>query len=280
LKKSFLTVSPAFFLILVLGYFTGTLFSILGVFACLAVHELFHIAAARQLGLSIQYIAVMPFGIGIRFNSEKIRSNSAGFFLCGAGPAGNLAFAAALYALQNFIPREIYNFLMTANLSLAIFNLLPVISLDGGRMLFIALSRFTGSIVAYNVTVKISKILTAMLMLCGIAVMIVSKFNLGLLTVSSFLMYSIWDGSGYERLTMMRDALDYKQKKNKSGVYKAHSVILEQNKPCRKVFKHFTKYNVCIINIVDDNMRIVKTLTEKEAVDLILAHGADYRYKS
>ena len=107
MKKTFFRIHFTFFLLLLLGYFTQTIFQILMVYACLMVHELAHVVAARARGIGIQYISVMPFGIAIRLRQDRIRGTADQLLVSLSGPLGNFLFAGVLYVLRSYIPGNI-----------------------------------------------------------------------------------------------------------------------------------------------------------------------------
>lgn len=90
MKKTFFRIHFTFFLLLLLGYFTQTIFQILMVYACLTVHELAHVVAARARGIGIQYISVMPFGIAIRLRQDRIRGTADQLLCVAVRPTGKL----------------------------------------------------------------------------------------------------------------------------------------------------------------------------------------------
>ena len=274
MKKTFFRIHFTFFLLLLLGYFTQTIFQILMVYACLTVHELAHVVAARARGIGIQYISVMPFGIAIRLRQDRIRGTADQLLVSLSGPLGNFLFAGVLYVLRSYIPGNIYLFLLSANLSLGLFNLLPVQSLDGGRVSYLLLSLVFGSIIGYNVSVKLSKCMGVLLTIAGAWMVYVTHFNLSLLLLASFLAYQLWADCGYERLVMMQHMLDYKQKKSKTGVYPVKVVAIEDTIPLRRLLRCFSQRKVCVVNVLDREMKIKTTLTEKQVIDLMLYYGA------
>ena len=108
----------------------------------LAVHEGAHLLAARLLGVRVKRLTLLPFGGTMDVGNPYAMAPGRLFALALAGPLGNLAaiLAAAGLAQAGLVGGEGFLRTLEANLSLLLFNLLPALPLDGGRMLFALLS--------------------------------------------------------------------------------------------------------------------------------------------
>jgi Zn-dependent protease len=121
----------------------------LGLFASIVFHELWHSLVARRYGVAIEGITLFIFG-GVAELKEEPASAKTEFLLALAGPAssallGLLALGAREAArIASVGPGAItvLRYLMSINLTLAAFNLLPAFPLDGGRMLRAAVWRW------------------------------------------------------------------------------------------------------------------------------------------
>lgn len=134
-----LRVHPAFALyLLIMGVFSSWE-NVLCSAGALLVHEAGHYAAGRLLGEQIAQVELTPFG-GVmtvapgRSPSKGIR----GSCVAAAGPLGNfLALLAAASAQgQNLLGYQRAQAFGLANLAMLCLNLLPVLPLDGGNIVF------------------------------------------------------------------------------------------------------------------------------------------------
>ena len=100
------------------------------------VHELAHAVLARAYGMPITQIVADVWGGHTQFAAEATRPVPSAVVSCG-GPAANLVLAALGYVVHSSSDGVIglltYG-LFFSNLLLAIFNLLPGLPLDGGRV--------------------------------------------------------------------------------------------------------------------------------------------------
>lgn len=133
--------------ILIFGRFLGTyqVIKVGGLFASVLLHELGHALTALRFGVGIVSITMYPIGGIARLASQPNPWQE--LWITIMGPAVNLVIAGVLYAVQqtNLVTgqwRDVVSFLITGNIILFLFNLLPAFPMDGGRLLraIIALS--------------------------------------------------------------------------------------------------------------------------------------------
>jgi Zn-dependent protease len=122
-------------------------------FACLATHELAHAVVARRFGVDVLGITLFMLG-GVAEIRGELPSPGSEFAVALAGPAISVAIGSVL-ALASIPfgdggrrgPEAVLATLAVVNLGVAVFNLIPGLPLDGGRILRAAIWRRTGSFV-------------------------------------------------------------------------------------------------------------------------------------
>jgi Zn-dependent protease/CBS domain-containing protein len=112
------------------------------------VHELSHSLVARAYGLPVRRILLYPLG-GFSEIDKEPPTPGREFAVSAAGPALSLVLAACGYGLMRVVPGDtiggtLVSQLRWANLVVGLFNLLPGLPLDGGRMLRAAVWKLTG----------------------------------------------------------------------------------------------------------------------------------------
>ncbi|MGN6177261.1 MAG: site-2 protease family protein, partial [Streptosporangiaceae bacterium] len=117
-------------------------------FLSVLVHELSHSVVARGFGLPVRRILLYPLG-GFSEIEREPPTPGREFLVSAAGPAVSLALAAGGYALYRGIHgggvlRVLLFQLVIANVLVGVFNLLPGLPLDGGRMLRAGVWKLTG----------------------------------------------------------------------------------------------------------------------------------------
>jgi Zn-dependent protease len=118
-------------------YVVAAVFVVL-LYASVLVHELSHCLVARAFGLPVRRVLLYPLG-GFSEIEKEPPTPAREFLVAAAGPVISLVLAAAGYGLSRLVPagtgHVLVNQLMWANLLVGLFNLLPGLPLDGGRML-------------------------------------------------------------------------------------------------------------------------------------------------
>jgi Zn-dependent protease/CBS domain-containing protein len=117
-------------------------------FASVLVHELSHSVVARGYGLPVRRIVLYPLG-GVSEIEREPQTPGREFLVSAAGPALSLVLSAVGYGLEHVVTAStiigvLVTQLMWANLVVGLFNLLPGLPLDGGRMLRAVIWKITG----------------------------------------------------------------------------------------------------------------------------------------
>lgn len=142
LKRTLLKVHPLFPGLLFFSFITGR-HTVLFTLMALLIHESGHLLILRLFHIQPAQISLTPFGGLIELPETASVSFPAAFFSAAAGPLFSL-FGCLLSML--LLRWQVYSFASAlsffhANVLLLLFNLLPVLPLDGGRMLQALLSR-------------------------------------------------------------------------------------------------------------------------------------------
>lgn len=128
-----LTISPGFVLLAAALYFIGGVGALAAFLAAALAHELGHLAAIFITGSSIRRLRLTACGPVIEYGGALTKSQEIG--VIAAGPVAGLFFATLCF-LTN-VPYICYAGAIA--LLAAMFNLLPVLPMDGGRLALYAL---------------------------------------------------------------------------------------------------------------------------------------------
>lgn len=140
-------IHPFFGLIIIISSFTGNFNKFFIFISIILVHELGHILIGLLFKWKIEKIVILPFGGLTIFNEYINRPLFEEFLVCISGPV----FQFIYYLI-------ISNFIDVSNLhySLLLFNLLPIIPLDGSKLLNLLFNKLISFYASYIVTVIVS----------------------------------------------------------------------------------------------------------------------------
>ncbi|MER5857769.1 site-2 protease family protein [Streptomyces sp900105245] len=125
-----------------------SLFFAVAFYASVLVHELAHTVAAIRFKLPVRRIQLQFFG-GVSEIEKEAETPGREFVLAFVGPLLSLVLAGLFYLAMKpvepgTVPGVLLAGLMVSNLIVAIFNLLPGLPLDGGRMLRAVVWKLSG----------------------------------------------------------------------------------------------------------------------------------------
>lgn len=119
---------------------------VLLLYGSVLVHELAHCVVARAFGLPVKRVLLYPLG-GYSEIEQEPGSPSREALISGAGPVISLALAGVGFliskAMPAGLPHQLIWQLVVANLIVGVFNLLPGLPLDGGRIFRAAIWKIT-----------------------------------------------------------------------------------------------------------------------------------------
>lgn len=129
-----LKIGLSFWLVIVFCASTNSIVLLMNYLLALFLHELAHLFVAIKRGYTLNTIKLDMFGLSLDLDEPIMDKDN--FAINIAGPMFNLFMCLVCLALYTIIPNS-YVYLNTfcfSNLMLAIFNLMPVCPLDGGKI--------------------------------------------------------------------------------------------------------------------------------------------------
>ncbi|MGI6604647.1 MAG: peptidase M50 [Firmicutes bacterium] len=273
-----------FFLLALVAYaLLGFLPEALTFFGAALLHETAHVVAARAYGLRVQEMEILPFGGVARIEDLDLTSldPQVEAAVALAGPAENMILAAAAWLLSGYGIWDVSlaGLFFRANTTLALFNLLPALPLDGGRLLRSALSQRLPWRQATEIATRLGQALGVLIVLLALLLCQHHVFALSAALAGVF----IWSAAESERrsssLVLIR-YLVHKQAGIKKGqVLPGQVLVVAANSYLKEVVKELTTGRYHLIWVLDREGRLLGTLGEGEFSAALFSLGPNSTFQ-
>ncbi len=167
------------------------LFAALSLFVGVTLHELGHSVFAMRYGVKIESITLYVLGGVAQLEEVPTRPGEEAKMAL-AGPVTSFILGGIFWLLLTGlnpvqpVPRFLLGFLFYVNVAVGIFNLIPALPLDGGRILRSLLSLKISHYRATEISTRISKFLAVAMGIYGLLV-----FNIFLIVIAFFIYFGV-----------------------------------------------------------------------------------------
>lgn len=177
------------------------IYSILMFFAL--IHELGHLVFGLFLGFKPEKMTILPYGLKISFKTKNIDFNKKlqkgnilsikKIILALGGPIINIICIIITLIINEriYIEKNLYENIIYANLLIAIFNMLPIYPLDGGRVVKEITHIFLGLRNSYKYTQLISEIILYIITVLS-SVLILYYKNIAIFVILVYLWFIVY----------------------------------------------------------------------------------------
>lgn len=244
-----LKINPLFFVLVLVMIAFGQARYLIWTFLAVTAHECGHSIVARSRGYMTKSIEIMPFGAVMSLDNDMDRLS--GVLVGLAGPIVNLVLSALLPGVWWLYPPA-YPYtkpFLEVNLSLALFNLLPVYPLDGGRVV-------VGASKNKLKAVKCVRIAGIVAGVCFLAIFVTSIFydvNFSLAVVGIFLIYGgICAGAEEEYVSVFSPGT-----KDYSAGVEDKCVTIDGKVPISRLFRFTGRKSRTVFKVLTDGGEVV-----------------------
>lgn len=274
------SVHPLFVIVMLASVITGYFIELLTLFTIVIVHEAGHVITARAFGWRIREVKLLPFG-GVA-EVEEAGSVPPGeeAIVAIAGPLQNLwmGIAAWLLGLLGWWSPEWSEYVWQANAMIGLFNLLPILPLDGGKLLHAWFSRMFAYHTSLVWGARISLLLSGAMVIFSLVPATMSGgggIQANLLIVGLFLLVSNWTYNRHIPFVFLRFLTNRGLAASRSvsrGVWALPIVVSKRHSVAAilQLFKHDSYH---LIVVMEDEGSIMAILPEQRLVEGFLADG-------
>lgn len=231
----------------------------------LCIHEFGHYFAAKAFGVRLLSFELLPFGCAANLESFALVSAPAEVFIAASGPALNMLSAALTPALLliGIKASPFLSLFSSYSLSLAAVNLLPILPLDGGRILSAVLSQTIEPFSAAKLCLRLGLFTSAALFLLGIYCAVNGELMPTLLLFSSAGIYSSFKSLKNAAYSFIR-RLDRRQSRSSNQVTGIRHIAAPMGIPLAQLLAHFSTKDYNIVHFLGKDMKIAKSMDEAE----------------
>lgn len=196
-------IHPLLWIIIAIAIITASFQELLLVIVIVLIHELGHAAAASFFSWRIKNIILLPFGGVLETDEHGNRPMKEEFIVTVCGPAQHLWMIIVAFLLHEseMIGERIYTDFINYNFMILIFNCLPIIPLDGGKIVYLLFTKYDAFYIALKRSIILSFII--LLIYCAI-ILIVFPFHLNGWLIAIFLFLSLHNEWKNRPYTWMR----------------------------------------------------------------------------
>lgn len=155
-------------------------------FISILIHEISHIIIAKLYKINIKNLRVCIFGFSAQIENNQKNKSKQKIFMYFVGPLSNFLLAIIFYFTNIEYLEKLK--LIYINLSLGVFNLLPILPLDGGNILKELLKIKYKNLKANKISLFISKTCLAGLIFTY-SIVIIKVKNISILALIIYLIY-------------------------------------------------------------------------------------------
>ncbi|NLO21354.1 MAG: hypothetical protein GX119_05070 [Syntrophomonadaceae bacterium] len=261
------------FLLLALAYtLLGLGQEVILITTAVLAHEMAHTTVALALGVRISEVELLPFGGQAAVEDFTGLEPRKEIYIALAGPVLSFIMAGVFFYLIPF-QGPLFSLFVNINLFLGLFNLLPVLPLDGGRILRALLSSPIGYRKATLTAAYMGKI--AALLLGGLGVYLTSTTMSGanLIVIAVLLFWAAGREKKLLAYAFMRFLLNKKTQLGRHGFMESRQVAAVPETPVKKILDNSRPSTYLTVVIIGNDESVIGMRTEAELIECLLEKG-------
>lgn len=275
-----LKVNPFFIILVVLAFYAGRLPEALILFGIVIWHESFHVLTAKVYGLDITDIELLPFGGVARLEALLQLNPQIEWVVAIVGPVSNLLLILGYYGLSPYFEWEWIwtDFFIQANFGMALFNCIPALPLDGGRVLRSVLVKWRGFKEATTIACVLGQALSILLMAWGGYGAFLGEYNALVFSFAGIMLF--WTARQEQKnasYIFMRYLTRKKSDLRLKRVLAAKELVATGETSLGEVFQRFQPPCYHLVWVLDPDGRVLGLVGELELIQALFEQGLTYK---
>lgn len=271
-------VNILFLLLCAVYVYLGLGLEIAVIFASVLVHELSHTIIAAILGVKVAEIELLPFGGQARIEDFTGLDPDKEIYTALAGPIISLSLAAIFYFIPAFQSAKT-PLIVQINFFLGIFNLLPALPLDGGRILRAYLARIVGYKKATARSALLGKIIAVFICAYGIYLFYEHKSGANFLVIAVILFWAAHREGKLLSYAFMRYLVHKKSELSSKGFLTSRQIVSHEDALIKGILDTTRPSYYMIVLILDAAHHPLGMRSEAELIDCLFEKGPHARLK-
>lgn len=258
---------------------TGGFIELITLFAIVLIHEMGHMSAALAFGIKVRSIQLLPFGgvVSIEDHGKLTPWKEIAIALAGPLQNGIMMGIGLTFMTVGFGDREFISYIVQGNMVIALFNLLPILPLDGGKILQALASRYF----SYHWTLlwasRVSIVTSVVVVLYSLLPLVKGEgiIQLNILMIGIFLFYSNFVDYRnlpfrFMRFLMNREHVHSKYILNGDN---AQPIMTDTAKHLENILRLFKREKYHLIYVVDKNGSVIAVMPEQRLISAYFSQG-------
>ncbi|KNY27081.1 peptidase M50 [Pseudobacteroides cellulosolvens ATCC 35603 = DSM 2933] len=243
------------------------------------LHELGHTFTAAFFGNSVNFIKISPFGFKAEIEGKNIITERLIIYLC--GPLTNILLFLISVIIASTFPyhKSIFTLIAYLNICLAVFNLLPVMPLDGGRIIFELACARLGSYKAHKYICYVSYVLSVFFIIVGCVLVSYNMANFCLVLIGIFILGELKSFKREVAIMNMKDVIYRRSRLLKKGIYPARDLVVVKTMRMGDIIRNLDFDRFHIIHVLDEDLKLLKVFTEQDIMDGVVKHSGDMTFE-
>jgi len=267
-----------FLLLCAIYTYLGLGSEILIIFASVLLHELSHTIMAALLKVRVTEIELLPFGGQARIDDFNGLDPDREIYIALAGPIMSLSLAAIFY----FLPANLLlksSLLIQINLFLGIFNFLPALPLDGGRVLRAILSLHMGYKRATAVSANLGKAIAVLICIYGIYLFYIQQSGANYMLAGIILFWAARREGLLLSYAFMRYLVNKKSELASKGFLSSRQVVGLEEALVKSILEATRPNYYTVVLVLDQQHRPRGMISEAELIECLFSRGPLARLK-